>query len=124
MKDFKRKKLVKNVLFSYTTLLVLALFIVLMGKSVFERFTVEREMSIRRADAERELKELKQRAAALESQVEYLEDDRGMEAEIRSRFDVVKEGEQVVVILDDEKKEDATETKPEIVEDEPWYKFW
>ncbi len=124
MQDFKRKKMIKNILFSYGTLVLLVLLIVLLGKSVFERFTVEREMSARRTEAERELTELKQRAAALESQVDYLEDDRGMEAEIRSRFDVVKEGEQVVIILDDESKQEATETKTEIVEDEPWYKFW
>ena len=124
MKDFKRKKLVKNILFSYATLLLLAVFIVLMGTSVFERFTVEREMSARRVEAEQELKKLKMRAAALESQVEYLEDDRGMEAEIRGRFDVVKEGEQVVIILDDESEKQATVTQEEVVEDEPWYKFW
>lgn len=110
--------------FSYATLLLLVLVIVLMGRSVFERFSVEREMSMRRIEAERELKELKLRAAALESQVKYLEDDRGMEAEIRSRFDVVKEGEQVVIILDDETNQEATETEVEIVEDRPWYKFW
>ena len=79
---------------------------------------------MRRVAAERELKELKMRAAALESKVDYLEDDRGMEAEIRGRFDVVKEGEQVVIILDDETEPQATVTNTEIVEDEPWYKFW
>ena len=124
MKDFKRKKLIKNVLFSYATLFVLGVFIALMSLSVFVRFTVEREMSMRRVEAERELKELKMRAAALESKVDYLEDDRGMEAEIRGRFDVVKEGEQVVIILDDETEPQATVTNTEIVEDEPWYKFW
>jgi len=124
MQEFRRKKLIKSLFFSYGTLLLLFILIVLMGRSVFERFTVEREMSMRRIEAERELKELRLRAAALESQVDYLEDDRGMEAEIRSRFDVVKEGEQVVIILDDENSQKATETKVEIVEDEPWYKFW
>lgn len=124
MKDFKRKKLVKNILFSYATLCMLGVCTVLLGMSVFERFTVEREMSARRVEAERELQELKLRAAALESQVEYLEDDRGMEAEIRGRFDVVKEGEQVVIILDDEVETLPPATQSAVVEDEPWYKFW
>ena len=124
MQDFKRKKLVKNILFSYATLFILGVFIVLLGMSVFERFTVEREMSMRRVEAERELKDLKLRAAALELQVEYLEDDRGMEAEIRGRFDVVKEGEQVVIILDDANNQETEITETQIVEDEPWYKFW
>jgi cell division protein FtsB len=124
MQDFKRKKMVKNILFSYATIFVLGIFIALMSMSVFERFTVEREMSMRRVEAEKELKELKLRAAALESQVEYLEDDRGMEAEIRGRFDVVKDGEQVVIILDDEEVEKIEPVTGPVVEDEPWYKFW
>ena len=122
--DFKRKRLVRNLIFSYLTIAVLGVLIVLLAMSVFERFTVEREMAVRRAEAEAELKALKLRAAALESQVEYLEDERGMEAEIRNRFDVVKEGEQVVIILDDgsEEAEERPDTVP--VEDRPWYKFW
>lgn len=124
MLDFKRKRRIRNIIFSYATIAVLLLLIVLMGRSVWERFTVEREMAARRHDAEQELQALKQRAAALESQVEYLEDERGVEAEIRNRFDVVKEGEQVVIILDDTEDEEFVETEIDIKKDVPWYKFW
>lgn len=124
MLDFKRKRRIRNIVFSYATIAVLLLLIVLMGRSVWERFTVEREMAARRQEAEQELQALKQRAAALESQVEYLEDERGVEAEIRNRFDVVKEGEQVVIILDDTEDEELVETEVDIKKDVPWYKFW
>ncbi len=44
----------------------------------------------------------------LEAKVQYLENDRGIEEELRNRFDVAKEGEQVVILLDrkDKKKEE------------------
>ncbi len=124
MLDFKRKRQIRNMVFSYVTVAVLGVLIFFMAMSVFERFTVEREMAERREEAEIELQALRQRAAALEAQVEYLEDERGMEAEIRDRFDVVKAGEQVVIILDDENAAEAKDTKPAVEPDEPWYKFW
>lgn len=111
--------------FSYVTMAILAGLIVLVSTSVWTRYQVERDMAERRKEAERELHELKQRAAVLEAQVKYLEDERGIEAEIRNRFDVVKEGEQVVVILDDEQPaqvEDDTEINKDPAVH--WYKFW
>jgi len=73
---------------------------------------IERDMSSRRAVAEEELNELLDRKAGLEGKVEYLREERGIESEIRKHFDVAKEGEQVVVLLDDErndKRNDKTE---------------
>lgn len=124
MLDFKRKRQVRGFIFSYFTIAILAVLLFLMAMSVFERFTVEREMASRREEAEMELQALRQRAAALEAQVEYLEDERGMEAEIRDRFDVAKEGEQVVIILEDAGTETEETTEPTKGPDEPWYKFW
>ncbi len=69
--------------------------------SVHERYKVEREMSLKLEVKQREFEALKQRAQTLEANVEHLRDDRGIEEEIRNRFDVAKEGEQVVVIIDD-----------------------
>ena len=95
--------------------------------SVYERFEKEREVAKKRELREAELDELKGRAAALESRVERLESDRGIEAEIRDRFDVVKEGEQVVVILDNEdvstgsNQSEQEEVKESFLD---WLKFW
>jgi hypothetical protein len=51
------------------------------------------------------LEELKGRASVLESKVEYLENERGIEEELRNRFDVAKEGEQVIILLDADRGE-------------------
>ena len=66
-----------------------------------------------------ELTELQNRAELLETKVEYMKDERGIEEELRSRFDVAKEGEQVIILLDSERGEKilasstATDTKEE-----------
>jgi cell division protein FtsB len=122
MLDYKQKRVIRSVIFSYPTLGVLLAIVALLSVSVFQRFTIEREMAGRREAAEAELELLKQRAAAIEAQVEYLEEERGLEAEIRGRFDVVKTGEEVVVILDDPKEE--TQVPPPPPPPKPWYKFW
>ena len=73
--------------------------------SVYERYVIEREMAERRREAETELTELKKRKAELEAKVEYLGNEEGIEAEIRTHFDVAREGEQVVIIVDDTESE-------------------
>lgn len=102
MFDFHEKRKIKAILFSRITLVVLLVPIVFLGFSVFDLLQKEREVSKRRIEREGELHRLHERAAVLEAKVEMLKSDRGIEAEIRDRYDVAKEGETVVVILEKE----------------------
>ena len=127
MLEFKRRREIQARIFSFATIFLLILIVVFLSQHVYERFTIEREMAGRRAESETELNALRQRAAALEAKVEYLQDERGVEAEIRSRFDVAKEGEQVVIIVEDERELEAESAvqpadipKPE----RRWYQWW
>lgn len=101
MFDFHEKRKIRKVLYSRPILVVLVILILWIGVSVYERFTIEREMAQKLESRKEELEALKQRALTLESEVGHMQNDRGIEEELRSRFDVVKEGEQVVIILDD-----------------------
>ena len=97
-----------------------------MANIVYGRYTIEREMVTRRDEAQLRLDTLKSRQVDLEKKVEYLSNDRGIEAEMRRNFDVARPGEQVVIILD---KETEAEIKPldkmstENTESR-WYQFW
>lgn len=97
----------------------------LLGMSVWERYTVEREMAARRAVVEAELAELQSRYQTLKDEVAYLKDEQSLEAEIRKRFDVAREGESVV-ILTGEAQAPAPATTSDFVEEtvKPWWKFW
>jgi cell division protein FtsB len=107
MFDFHEKRKIRRVLYSKVSIALVFFLAFVIGRSVYERYTVEREMATKLNDRIAELEALKQRAALLEGKVEHLKDERGIEEELRNRFDVVKDGEQVVIILDEEKT-DAT----------------
>ncbi len=127
MTQFGRKPSSKDMIFSYAMFVVLLVVIGFLVVSVWHRYEIEREMFGRREQAESELQLLRQRAAALETKVEYLQDERGIEAEIRGRFDVAKEGEQVVIIIDNERSDRMIEpvrAPVPLSEETPWYKFW
>lgn len=104
MFDFHEKRKLRRILYSRTAIIVVFLLALLLSRSAYERFKVERDMATRLLERTNEYEELKSRAALLESKVSHLENERGIEEEIRSRFDVAKEGEQVVVIIDDSKE--------------------
>ncbi len=123
MLQFYQKRTLRGWLHSPLALGVLGIIILFMMSVVYQRYSIEQEMVERRLEAETHLKELEDRRAELEKKVEYLSNERGIEAEMRRNFDVARPGEQVVIILDDEKKPEI-EPLPKTVEDEPWYKFW
>ena len=78
----------------------------------------------RRVEVEKEAQALQERKEALETEVQYLSDERGIEAEMRRQFDVAKDGEKVVVIVEDES--DSVETIPiaTSTNERRWYEFW
>jgi len=74
-----------------------------------------------------ELARLTERAAVLEADVAHLLSERGIEEEIRDRYQVAKEGEHVVVILDDTSGGAATQTpeeNTESIDGRPWWRVW
>lgn len=96
----------------------------LVGWSVVERFAVEREMAARRAVVEAEYAALKERHAELQEDVEYLTDERSLEAEIRKHFDVAREGESVVVISGEPVDLALESTATSTVPNSSWWQFW
>ena len=101
------------------------LLVLLVAWSAYVRFDIAMEMKERRLQVEQEASLLQARKDDLQKQVEYLSNERGIEAEMRRQFDVALEGEQVVVILEDEGPEvlplTGTTTEETI---KRWYQFW
>jgi cell division protein FtsB len=101
MFDFHEKRKIRSVLYSRPVVAFLCICTIILSFSVYHRYTVAREMKAKLSDREQELSELRSRAELLESKVEYLKNERGIEEELRNRFDVVKEGEQVIILIDE-----------------------
>jgi cell division protein FtsB len=125
MFDFQQKRKIKSWLGSRVTQGVLFFLALMVLMSAFNRYLIAADMADRRAVVEAEVRDLEARRSTLEAEVKYLNDERGIEAEMRRQFDIAREGEQVVIILDEEKKaEVVSTTTATTTEGRPWYRFW
>jgi len=102
MLDFYQKRKFRTICNSRITQGVLAVVVVAMAWNAFERYMIADAMGDRREIVEQEAALLEERKAALEAEVEYLRDERGIESAMRRQFDIALPGEEVVVILEDQ----------------------
>ena len=100
MLDFYEQRRVKQLLYSKLSLLVLAGVAIFLGFQVFGVWEKERITQERRAESAASLAELTEREEVLTTEIERLSTPRGVEEEIRQKFDVVHEGEEVIVLVD------------------------
>ena len=121
--DFHEKRRLKGYLYSRTTAVVLLLLAIPLAVSVYGRFVAERKVAAKREETVQELAALKERAAVLEAEVGRLKSERGIEEEIRDRYEVSKVGEKVVVILGDSAT-DAPSTTATTTKDSEAGGFW
>lgn len=123
MARFGQKKKITEYLYSKPSIAVLIIIAGFLTVAVYQRYTVEREMAARKEAVEEEKADLLERKDQLQERVEYLSGDRGIEEEIRKHFDVAKEGEQVVIIVDKENEAMNVQPLPPALK-KPWYQFW
>jgi cell division protein FtsB len=124
MFDFYQKRKIRSLVNSRYTQGVLLLLVLLIGWSAFVRYQIAEEMSDRRELAAQEAALLRSQKDALQEQVEYLSNERGIEAEMRRQFDVALEGEQVVVIVEPEAGLEIQPLSTSTEEETSWYQFW
>lgn len=126
MFDFHQKRKLRDFWGSRVTqaiLFVIAFFLIM---SAYNRYMIARDMADRRETAEVEVRALEKRRESLSEEVKYLSNERGQEAEMRRQFDIARDGEQVVIILDEENgtTADSEEVKPDELPKRAWYRFW
>jgi len=124
MFDFQQKRKLRAWAESRLLWFVLGVLTIFVSVSGFNRYQIASDMADRRTAVENEVKTLEARRVDLKAQVDYLSNERGMEAEMRRQFDIAREGEQVVIILKDEESAVLATTSNTEEEEEPWYKFW
>ena len=115
MLEFKKKQKIKKWLYSPWIIFIL-LFILLIGlDAVWNIYKKEQISKNNLVLAQQNLDKLKSRYDILKSDVDWLITPEGIEEEIRNKFSVVKEGEQVAIIV--ESKNTPT-TTPEVLKTE------
>jgi len=101
MREFQRKKKVRNILYSWVTVVVLALVAALLAKAVWSLYGKERQSAQAAAEAKSELGQLQTQQAELSEDYASLSTSEGVERDIRENFNMAKNGEQLVIVVGD-----------------------
>ncbi len=103
MLEFQEKKKLRKILYSKTMLVAVFAILFFIAKATLGVYYKQKASGANLAKAREEIAELKKREKTLNSEIDHLNTDSGVEEEIRKKFMVGKEGEQVIVIVDDAK---------------------
>jgi len=104
---------------SWFTILGMLLMSGLLAKGVWGIYNKSQDSTLRASTAKAELSKLIERRDALERNLKHIKSSAGVEAELRGKFDVAREGEHLLVIIDKEVKV----PKPK-VKDSWWSRRW
>jgi cell division protein FtsB len=116
MREFQVKKKVRRVVFSKWIVALMVLVFLFLAKATWNLYQKNIESAANVVNANRELARLEDRQQTLQTEIERLSTDEGVEQEIRTKYSVSKPGEQLIVIVDEE----ASST-PEIAQPESWW---
>ncbi len=102
MLEFQKKKRIRKILYSPITLILLTVLMAIISRGLVGVYKKAR-LSLQNLEREKiELEKLVVREKNLASSIDYLKTEQGIENEIRTKFRAVKEGERVVVIVDNQ----------------------
>ena len=113
------KRVFKKMIYSKVTLVILAIIVVLFARGTWNIMSKASYAKDNKDSSQAELLKLEERKSFLESELKVIQTDRGREAEMRAQFDVGREGEKLIVLVD------TPEPEKEIHEQELtlWQKF-
>ena len=100
MRDLHRRQRAKRVVYSIPVLILLGALLIFVTLEAFEAMVVQRDSVRRLVEVEEKMLDLSKREEELKEDIARLGTEEGVRAEIREKFNVVEEGEQVVLILD------------------------
>ncbi len=118
--DYQQKRKLRKLIYSRAALFLLLILICILAKANFEIYKKHENSFNNLKETKKELNNLKERQSMLSFEISKLETEEGIEEEIRSKFDVAKPGETVVVIVEDAS---STEKNSDTSDDGFWKKI-
>jgi cell division protein FtsB len=119
MKVGPKRYLWKRMAVSPVTIAVLALVVLFLGNATWNVYRGYRIAHEKEMMAKDNLEAMVARAEVLEEDIARLTSKKGKEEEIRTRFGYGREGEHMIVIVDEKESEDNSS------ENDAWYtRFW
>ena len=102
MLDLAQKRKVRSVIYNRATIAVLLVVTALFLHSTYSVYKKKEESEKLKNISLQYKNSLEKRYNEMNSQIENLQTETGIEAEIRSKFNVAKDNESIVVIVDDD----------------------
>lgn len=110
MLDYGQKRKFRNFLYNRYILGFLGLLVILAIHSTWNVYQKQRESIALLRVAQEQSSVLKAREQELQTKIANMQTEQGMEEEIRSKFNVAKPGENVVVVLEQSSSTTSTST--------------
>lgn len=102
MADFQKRKKLRRIFYSPLSIVLFAVVAFFLAKGVWNIFEKERLAKEEAGVAQANLTLLEKRQAALLAEIDRLQSQRGIEEELRAKFNATKPGEGVIVIVDNQ----------------------
>ena len=119
-RELNNKRIFKKILYSLAVFFILLFFAVVLSVKIFEmlsnKYAVSREI---REAKEEELAGVLAKKSKLDEKINFLASPLGIEKELRSKFDVSREGESVVVVINSKEVQEEPEKEVGAMQ-----KFW
>lgn len=100
MREFHKKNTTKKILYSIPSVIILTILLFFVARGVYAVYLKENDSQVEVDRVQQQMGQLQSRYAAIQQDSDRLKSTDGVEAEIRTKFDVVKEGEGVIVVVD------------------------
>lgn len=100
MREFEQRRKVRRLLYSKFSVAVLCVVALVLIKSAISAYNKSHVSDTAYQETAREYAELLARKAQLESDIERLRTPQGVEADIRTKFGMVKDGEHMLILVD------------------------
>lgn len=108
MLDIQQKRKLRFVMYHKYTLIALSILVVIFMHSTWAIYNKKTESELLMDSSEQRLLDLQTREKDLKEKIDKLNTEQGIEEEIRSKFNVTKENENVVIIVENKEKEAST----------------
>lgn len=109
MEELQRKHRIKQLLYSWPSLILIAIITFFLVKGAVGIMRIERESAGRVRELEADSKALALREEKLTQDINKLRTEAGIIEEIKEKFSVTREGEYVAIIVDERNKATSTD---------------
>lgn len=113
MLDIQQKRKLRAVAYHKITLVVLSIILVLIIRSTWNVYQKKEESQKLKNIAIEYTEGLREKDSQIKSKIDRLSTEVGVEEEIRSKFNVAKDNENIVVVLDSDLEVQSTTTPDE-----------